>query len=154
MPNATACETKPFRRKQTESKVATRNSYRTISFRHKIKAASSYQEMRLFYEPAVQRHDLLVEVGFGFNFRQHGLEERFVGIRRTGDGQLHLFGRGGKVAGVRREARLGKMAQPVIGIAFGNLRIDFEGAFRIASTLQAACVNVELRGIGFLEGGG
>ena len=52
----------------------------------------------------------VVDVGFGFELGEHGLEERFVGVGSAGDGQLHFLGGNGVIAAVRGEASLRQVA--------------------------------------------
>ena len=53
---------------------------------------------------------LVVDVGFGFELGEHGLEEGLVGVGGAGDGQLHFLGGGDVIAGVGRKAGLRQVA--------------------------------------------
>ena len=53
---------------------------------------------------------LVVDVGFGFELGEHGLEERLVGVGSAGNRQLQFLGRDCVIACVRREAGLRQMA--------------------------------------------
>jgi hypothetical protein len=52
----------------------------------------------------------VVDVGFGFELGEHGLEERFVGVGSAGDSQLHFLGGNGVIAAMRGEASLRQVA--------------------------------------------
>ena len=64
-----------------------------------------------------------------------GSQEGLVGVWGVGDGLFHLLGGGGVIAVFGSDAGLGQMAEPVIGIFLGDLRIDLEGALGVAGAL-------------------
>src|SRR5262249_25774421 len=104
-----------------------------------------------FFVPLRCQSVLLIDVVFRFQALQQRLEKRFVCFGRSADRLRHLFRRSGKVALVGVDSRQRQMADPVVGILAGNLRIQLESPFCLPLPLQSSRVGIQLYRAGFFE---
>src|SRR2546425_10076637 len=94
---------------------------------------------------------LLVDVVLRFQPLQQWLEKLFRLVGSSADGHRHFLRGVREITGVRRDSCQRQVADPVIRILLGNLRIQLKSALGVTRSLQASSVRVELNRAGFIE---